>query len=127
MAWYSLPVTVEIDEDLRALLVQLTQSTALLTTAIQKTGLTMTSAIEDLASEVSSLSITEQALNAVITRAATAFQEYAARLADLTQQLASIPNNDPQIASLAQQLDEVRIRLDQDASVLQAALPAPQT
>ena len=124
MGWPTL--TFELDSGSRAILSQHTQVLALLVTALKQTGITMATATEALTAELAKFTATEATLSAAVVAVAAALQADAAKITDLTNQLAA--SSDAAIQALLPQFDAVADKLASDATALQAAVPpAPTT
>lgn len=88
----------------------------------------MSASIDKLTAEISKFTATEAALAAAVQAVAKALQDDAAKIADLTDQLAAANNSsdDAVIDALIPQFDALSDKFAADATTLQNAVP-PQT
>ena len=123
MGWPKL--TIEFGPASQGALDRLSQTIALLVTAIQQTGNKLMTVIDDLAASEAAVASAETALAAVVTAAVTSLQTYAKQVADLTAQLAAAQaaGNTAAISAVVTQLNGVATKLSSDASTLQGAIP----
>ena len=123
MSWPK--ITIEFDPASQGALDRLSQTIALLATAIQQTGNKLMTVIDDLAASEAAVANAETALAAVVTAAVTSLQTYAKQVADLTSALAAAQasGNDAAISAVVTQLNGVATKLSSDASTLQGAIP----
>ena len=107
----------------QATLDRLTVAIGLLTAAIQQQGAKTLAAIDNLTAELTKFTQTEATLAAAVQAVVTALQNDAAKIADLTAQLAQ--SSDAAIQALVPQFDAVATKLSADATTLQGAVPIP--
>jgi len=120
MTWFELT----LDSEAKATLNRFSATMALLATSIKQNGDLMATAIDLLTQEIAKFTQTEAALASAVQAVVKALQDDAAKIADLTNQLAQ--SNDAAIQALIPEFDSVADKLNADAVTLQGAIP-PQT
>ena len=113
------------DSGAQATLDRLSHAIGLLTAAIQQQGSKTLAAIDNLTAELTKFTTVEATLAAAVQAVATALQNDATKIADLTAQLAA--SSDPAILALLPQFDAIADKLSADATTLQGAVPTSST